>query len=139
MMNEDNIADLSSGSFSSDDDGISNELPNSANFTRPAPNTGIKDDANLEDKDVPVVDEAQDDGVDPEMMPEGIPNVRLSKAREGEALPKGLLNIGMHEGIMIPTKETQIQGFFVKDPAVLVSQFRQYKFVQEKGSERPTA
>lgn len=82
------------------------------------------------------VAEAKDDGVDPE-MPKGEPNVRLSKSQEDKALGKGLLNIGMHEGIMIPTVATQLAGFFVQDPSALVNQFPQYKFIQVKGTERP--
>lgn len=81
--------------------------------------------------------EVQEDE-DPAGMPQGEANVRLSKTREHEALPVGLVNIGMHEGILIPTTKTQLAGFYVKDPAVLIGQFPQYKWVQEKGSDRPT-
>lgn len=87
----------------------------------------------------PLAEDEEDDGIDPEGMPEGEPNVRLSKKRGHEAVAKGLLNIGMEPGIMMPSKKTQLQGFFVPNAATLVNQFRQYKFIQKKGTDRPTS
>lgn len=60
------------------------------------------------------------------------PNVRLASSKESEALPEGRCNIGMGS-VMIPSLEKQLAGFHVEDPGLLVGQFRQYKFVQEKG------
>ena len=60
------------------------------------------------------------------------PNVRLAASQEEHALPEGLCNIGMGS-VMIPSKEAQLAGFYVDDPGLLVGQFRQYKFTQEKG------
>jgi hypothetical protein len=78
--------------------------------------------------------------VDPQVTKElegtGEPNVRLSKQRTDDALPEGLVNIGMI-GIEIPNAETQLAGFYSKDASVLINQFPQYKHVQKKGSERP--
>jgi hypothetical protein len=73
---------------------------------------------------------------DPEGMPQGEPNVRLSKKRENEALSTGLLNIGMHSGMLIPTKKTQLAGFYVEDPSLLINQFPQYKWVKQKDGTR---
>lgn len=61
-------------------------------------------------------------------------NVRLAKSRHKEALPEGLTNIGT-TSVEIPNKAQQIAGFYVKDAGVLVAQFRQYKFRQNKGQE----
>lgn len=75
-------------------------------------------------------DEFQD--VDPEGMPEGEANVRLAASREKDALPKGLVNIGM-DSVLIPSKTTQIKGFHTPNAGILVAQFSQYKFIQKKG------
>lgn len=73
----------------------------------------------------------EDDKPDP-VMPEGEANVRLAKSAEERALPSGLVNIGPFS-IMIPKKDQQLAGFFVKDAGVLVAQFGQYKFIVPKG------
>lgn len=64
-------------------------------------------------------------------------NVRLSRKREADALPEGLVNIGMESGIMIPSTEAQLEGFYVEEPSVLINQFPQYKYVQKKGQPKP--
>lgn len=63
---------------------------------------------------------------------EPMPNVRLASSKKSEALPEGLCNIGMGS-VTIPSSEKQLAGFYVEDPGLLVAQFPQYKFVQEKG------
>lgn len=64
-------------------------------------------------------------------------NVRLSRKREADALPEGLVNIGMESGIHIPNVEAQLEGFYVEQPSVLINQFPQYKYVQKKGQPKP--
>lgn len=59
-------------------------------------------------------------------------NVRLASSQEELALPKGTCNIGM-SSIEIPDKAQQLAGFYAEDPGLLVGQFRQFKFIQEKG------
>ena len=60
------------------------------------------------------------------------PNVRLSASQAHLALPEGVCNIGM-ASVEIPSKESQLSGFYCDDPGLLVGQFHQYKFIQEKG------
>lgn len=84
-----------------------------------------------------------DDNVDktedlvPAAVVENEPNVRLSSKKEHLALAQGLVNIGMHPGIMIPDTQGQLAGFYVESPTVLINQFPQYKWVQKKGTPRP--
>lgn len=61
------------------------------------------------------------------------PNVRLAKSQKDKALPEGLTNIGM-TAIVVPDVDGQLAGFYAEDAGVLVAQFPQYKFKQEKGS-----
>lgn len=61
-----------------------------------------------------------------------VPNVQLAPSKLEEALPEGLVNIGM-VSIEIPNTEAQAAGFYSKDAGVLVAQFSQYKFIQTKG------
>lgn len=66
------------------------------------------------------------------------PNVVLSSDRKNQALPEGLVNIG-NVGIVLPDPATQGKGFYLKpdDAAVLVAQFRQFKFLVNKGQATP--
>lgn len=59
-------------------------------------------------------------------------NVQLAPSRSEDALPEGLVNIGM-VSIEIPDAEAQAAGFYAKDAGVLVAQFPQYKFIAVKG------
>ncbi|MEP6756382.1 MAG: hypothetical protein ABJA67_12835 [Chthonomonadales bacterium] len=91
------------------------------NQGQPSPN-----DSALKQSDT----QSQDDG--------STPNVVLSKDREHEAVPEGLTNIGT-VGIVLPSIEIQMTGFYLPqdEASRLVSQFRQYKFLVNKGQATP--
>jgi hypothetical protein len=61
--------------------------------------------------------------------------VRLAKSQQDKALPQGPVNIGMTT-INIPDKAQQLKGWVAEDAGVLVAQYRQYKFAEDKG--KPT-
>ena len=63
-------------------------------------------------------------------------NVRLSSKQKDRALNPGVLVIGRCV-MTLPSKEEQLAGFYVEDPGVLVGQYDQYKFFQEKGRTVP--
>ena len=67
-----------------------------------------------------------------QMAPTPKANVRLASSQKELALPEGTCNIGM-SSVEVPDEAQQIAGFYVDDPGLLVGQFRQYKFIQEKG------
>jgi hypothetical protein len=66
----------------------------------------------------------------------GDANVRLAKSKEDMALQRGVTNIGM-KTFILPDKEGQLAGFYVKDPGGLVNQFPQYKYVKPKAPTPP--
>lgn len=71
--------------------------------------------------------------VAPVAPPTNLPNVKLASSRKSEALTKGPLNIGMHKAIDIPDEASQLSGFYVEEPSILINQFPQYKYLKAKG------
>lgn len=66
----------------------------------------------------------------PQAQKDQTPNVRLSS--KGVALNQGPVIIGRTK-IMIPDEATQRAGFYTEFAGELVAQYRDYKFIQEKG------
>lgn len=65
-------------------------------------------------------------------------NVILSAEKQDQALPKGLTNIG-NIAVTLPDEANQIAGFYLEPElaATLIVQFRQYKFLVNKGQATP--
>jgi hypothetical protein len=61
--------------------------------------------------------------------------VRLAKSKKDQALPEGPANIGQVT-INIPNVDQQLKGWIAEDAGVLVAQYRQYKFVEDKGKQK---
>jgi hypothetical protein len=82
----------------------------------------------------PVVPEVQ-----PKSQEGDKPNVILSKDHPEGPLPEGLVNIG-NIGIVMPDTDSQESGFYVpaEEASVLVAQFRQFKFMVDKGQKTPS-
>ena len=106
-----------------------------------APNTNLDfvDDGVELDNDPPSPDPTAFGTGDKDEDDEGeVRNVILSGDRLEDALPEGLTNIGM-VAVELPDAEGQAAGFYLpqEQAAVLIAQFRQFKFFVKKGQATP--